>query len=122
MKRLLVLLLAGSATTALVPAEARGAATTFLWSPGHHPTDEEAIRALVSEASAAWNAGDPEKYGAHFAGAGTFTTITGMAFQGRRAFVDRHREFLTTLFKGSILAAPQAAAPGEGCGARRDRR
>jgi uncharacterized protein (TIGR02246 family) len=63
--------------------------------------DEMAIRNIISEEVAAWNAGDATVYSLHFAPEGSFTNIYGMEFNGHEAFEKRHMETFSTFFKGS---------------------
>lgn len=63
--------------------------------------DEAAIRKIISEQVAAWNAGDGTRYGDAFAADGAFTNVFGMVMYGSDAFAKRHRHILTTFFKGT---------------------
>ena len=63
--------------------------------------DEVAIRNIISEEVAAWNAGDATAYSRHFAPAGAFTNIYGMVCNGHDAFEKRHAETFRTFFRGS---------------------
>jgi uncharacterized protein (TIGR02246 family) len=69
--------------------------------PALWPSDEDAIRKIISEQVAAWNAGDAKAYARYFAPDGSFTNIYGMAFDGHEAFEKRHAETFATFFKGS---------------------
>jgi uncharacterized protein (TIGR02246 family) len=82
---------------------ARGSSTTFLWSPTEHADEERAIRALVDEAAAAWNAGDAAGYAARFAADATFTGVTGVTAVGQRAFESWNQSLLSAEFRGSHL-------------------
>lgn len=66
-----------------------------------HAHDESAIRQIVGDEVAAWNAGDAKAYARHFALDGTFTNIYGMVFEGRDEFERRHAETFGSFFKGS---------------------
>ncbi|HEY4885061.1 MAG TPA: SgcJ/EcaC family oxidoreductase [Myxococcales bacterium] len=48
--------------------------------------DEAAIRKVVQDEVAAWNAGDAIAYSRHFAEDGTFTNIRGEFYSGHEAF------------------------------------
>jgi len=63
--------------------------------------DEAAIRKIIADEIAAWNAGDAKAYAARFAEHGTFTNIYGMFFEGHKAFEERHAEIFATFFKGT---------------------
>jgi uncharacterized protein (TIGR02246 family) len=65
------------------------------------PDDEAAIRKIIDDEVAAWNAGDAKAYAGHFAEGGTFTNIYGMFFEGHQAFEERHAEIFATFFKGT---------------------
>ena len=65
-------------------------------------TDSEtALRAIVAEQAAAWNAGDGAGYSARVAPDASFTNIFGMVMYGAPAFAKRHSEILSTFFKGT---------------------
>jgi len=83
--------------------QARGSATTFLWAPTDRGEEERAIRALVEDATSAWNAGDAAAYAARFAADATFTSITGVSSSGHRAFEAFHEKLLKTIYRGSRL-------------------
>ena len=65
--------------------------------------DETAIRNIIQEEIAAWNAGDAAAYSRHFAEEGTFTNIRGQFFTGRQPFVKRHDYIFKGPFHGSTL-------------------
>jgi hypothetical protein len=49
------------------------------------PADDEAqIRAIVQSETDAWNRGDAEAFGAHYAENGSFTNVIGQDFMGGR--------------------------------------
>ena len=62
---------------------------------------ESAIRAIVAEQAAAWNAGDGARYAARLAPEASFTNIFGMVMYGAPAFAKRHAEILATFYKGT---------------------
>lgn len=64
-------------------------------------TAEAALRAIIDEQAAAWNAGDGVAYSRHLAPDASFTNIFGMVMYGKDAFVKRHVQILTTFFKGT---------------------
>jgi uncharacterized protein (TIGR02246 family) len=64
-------------------------------------TSEAAIRAIVAEQAAAWDAGDGARYAAHVAPDVSFTNLFGMVMYGAPAFAARHREILATFYKGT---------------------
>jgi uncharacterized protein (TIGR02246 family) len=66
-------------------------------------TDEAAIRNIIQEEIAAWNAGDAVAYSRHFAADGTFTNVRGQFFTGRQTFMERHDMVFKGQFKGSTL-------------------
>ncbi len=65
------------------------------------PADEAAIRKIVGEQVAAWNAGDGAAYSVHFAPEGSFTNIFGMVLYGHAEFEKRHVQIFKTFFKGT---------------------
>ncbi|HEX4913726.1 MAG TPA: SgcJ/EcaC family oxidoreductase [Vicinamibacterales bacterium] len=62
---------------------------------------DAAIRAIVAEQAAKWNAGDGAGYSARVAPEASFTNIFGMVMYGAPAFAKRHAEILGTFFKGT---------------------
>jgi len=62
---------------------------------------EAAIRAIVAAQATAWNAGDVDTYAKHVAPDVSFTNLFGMVMYGAPAFKDRHRQILTTFYKGT---------------------
>ena len=62
---------------------------------------ETAIRAIVAEQAVAWNAGDGGKYANWLAPEASFTNLFGMVMYGAPAFTKRHREILSTFYKGT---------------------
>lgn len=62
----------------------------------------DVTRILVEE-EVAWNSGDAEAHGAHFANDCTFTNVLGMVFHGREAFIARHAELFRTIFSKSKM-------------------
>jgi len=62
---------------------------------------EAEIRAIVAAQASAWNAGDVETYAKHVAPDVSFTNLFGMVIYGAPAFKDRHRQILTTFYKGT---------------------
>lgn len=67
------------------------------------PVPEDAIRQLLGEQVAAWNAGDAKAWCKDFTPDAGFVNILGMHFQGRDANERRHAELFTGIFKGSRL-------------------
>jgi uncharacterized protein (TIGR02246 family) len=70
-------------------------------SPGQETAAEAAIRGLVAEQAAAWDAGDGTAYAKHAAPDISFTNLFGMVMYGAPAFARRHREILATFYKGT---------------------
>ena len=66
-----------------------------------NPQDESAIRAIVQAEGDAWNRGDAEAFGAHYAENGSFTNVIGQQLYGRPAFVAQHAQIFSTIYKGS---------------------
>lgn len=62
---------------------------------------EAAIRSIVAEQAAAWNAGDGRRYAARIAPEAAFTNLFGMVMYGKPAFAERHSEILATFYKGT---------------------
>ena len=63
--------------------------------------EEAQIRAIVQSESDAWNRGDAEAFGAHYAADGSFTNVIGQQLYGRPAFVAQHARIFSTIYKGS---------------------
>lgn len=62
---------------------------------------EAAIRAIVADQVAAWNAGDGAGFARHMAPDVSFTNIFGMVMYGADAFRGRQADILATFFKGT---------------------
>lgn len=62
---------------------------------------EAAIRAIVAEQEAAWNAGDGQAFARHIAPDVSFTNLFGMVMYGAPAFTKRHMEILGSFYKGT---------------------
>ena len=62
---------------------------------------EAAIRAIIVDQVEAWNAGDGARYARHLAPDASFTNLFGMVMYGAPAFVARHREILSTFYRGT---------------------
>lgn len=62
---------------------------------------ERAIRGIIADQAAAWNAGDGERYASRLAAEASFTNLFGMVMYGRAPFVARHKEILSTFYKGT---------------------
>jgi uncharacterized protein (TIGR02246 family) len=63
--------------------------------------DEVQIRAIVQSEGDAWNRGDAEAFGAHYAEDGSFTNVIGQQLYGRPAFIAQHARIFSTIYKGS---------------------
>jgi uncharacterized protein (TIGR02246 family) len=63
--------------------------------------DEAAIRTIVAEQAAAWDAGSGARYAGRVADDVSFTNLFGMVIYGKAAFVARHSEILATFYKGT---------------------
>jgi uncharacterized protein (TIGR02246 family) len=59
------------------------------------------ILAILQSQTEAWNRGDGEAFGAHFAEDGSFTNVVGQQTYGRPAFVAQHVHIFNTIYKGS---------------------
>jgi uncharacterized protein (TIGR02246 family) len=70
-------------------------------SPAADVEAEAAIRAIVAEQEAAWNAGDGARYASHVSSDVSFTNLFGMVMYGAEAFTTRHSEILATFYKGT---------------------
>ena len=62
---------------------------------------EAAIRAIVAEQAAAWDAGDGARYASRVASEASFTNLFGMVMYGKPAFEARHKDILATFYKGT---------------------
>ena len=65
--------------------------------------DESAIRTIVQEEVAAWNAGDAVAYSRHFSANGRFVNIRGEYRTGVQAFTKQHEFLFNGPFHGSTL-------------------
>ena len=63
--------------------------------------DETQIRTIVQSESDAWNRGDANAFGAHYAENGSFTNVIGEQLYGREAFIAQHAHIFSTIYKGS---------------------
>lgn len=63
--------------------------------------DEAQIRSIVQSEGDAWNRGDADAFGAHYAENGRFTNVIGQQLYGRKAFVAQHAMIFSTIYKGS---------------------
>jgi len=63
--------------------------------------DEAAIRSIVAEQAAAWDAGDAKAYARQAAPDVAFTNLFGMVMYGAHDFLKRHTEILSTFYKGT---------------------
>jgi len=66
-----------------------------------HTEDEVQIRTIVQSEGDAWNRGDAEAFGAHYAEDGSFTNVIGQQLYGRKAFIAQHAGIFSTIYKGS---------------------
>ena len=66
------------------------------------PSEDEAqIHAIVQSETDAWNRGDADAFGAHYAEDGDFTNVIGQQLFGRKAFIAQHAMIFSTIYKGS---------------------
>lgn len=63
--------------------------------------DETQIHAIVQGEEEAWNRGDAEAFGAHYAENGSFVNVVGQQLYGKKAFVGQHAKIFSTIYKGS---------------------
>jgi len=66
-----------------------------------------AVQALVHALVAAWHRHDADAYAAPFADDAEFTTVFGTVQRGRAAIAAAHAAIFRTMFKDTILAAPE---------------
>ncbi|MGD0506614.1 MAG: SgcJ/EcaC family oxidoreductase [Terriglobales bacterium] len=64
---------------------------------------EAAVRNIIQDEIAAWNAGDAVAFARHFAADGTFTNIRGQFFTGREAFTERHDFIFKGIYRGTTM-------------------
>lgn len=64
-------------------------------------SSESRIRTIVAEQAAAWDAGDGTAYAKDLAPDASFTNLFGMVMYGAVAFTERHRQILSTFYKGT---------------------
>ncbi len=69
--------------------------------PAQSAGDKAAVEALVQSQGDAWNRGDAEAFGAHYAEDGSFTNILGQQLYGRKAFIRQHAIIFSTIYKGT---------------------
>jgi uncharacterized protein (TIGR02246 family) len=62
---------------------------------------DSAIRAIVADQAASWNAGDGARYASRVGADVSFTNLFGMVMYGSAPFVKRHQEILGTFYKGT---------------------
>ena len=65
--------------------------------------DESAIRSIVQDEVAAWNAGDAVAYSRHFSADGIFVNVRGEYRTGVQAFTKQHEFLFNGPFHGSTL-------------------
>ncbi len=63
--------------------------------------DDAAIHSVVQSQEDAWNHGDAEAFGAHYAEDGSFTNVVGQQLYGKKAFIGQHARIFSTIYKGS---------------------
>jgi uncharacterized protein (TIGR02246 family) len=63
--------------------------------------DEAAIRALVAQLEAGWNAGDGDAFAAPFAADADYVVVDGAHVTGRPVIAAGHRHLLATVYRGS---------------------
>ena len=68
--------------------------------------DETQIRTIVQSESDAWNRGDADGFGAHYAENGSFTNVIGEQLYGRKAFIAQHAQIFSTIYRGSHCILP----------------
>lgn len=91
------------------PRMARQAAWSalLLFNLGASPAlaaDEDQIRSLLSEQTAAWNRGDASAWARDFSSDADFINILGMHFQTREQVEKRHADLFGSIFRGSRLS------------------
>ena len=64
-------------------------------------SDEAHIRALIADQATAWNAGDAEGFARDISPDVSFTNLFGMVMYGSPAFVERHKQILSSFYKGT---------------------
>lgn len=64
-------------------------------------TDEARICAMVAAQASAWNAGDAAAYARDVSAEVSFTNLFGMVMYGKTPFVERHKQILSTFYKGT---------------------
>ena len=62
---------------------------------------EAAIRALVAQLEAGWNAGDGDAFAAPFAADADYVVVDGAHLTGRATIAAGHRHILATVYRGS---------------------
>lgn len=63
--------------------------------------DESPIRAIVAAQALAWDQGDAAAYAKDVSADVSFTNLFGMVMYGRQPFLDRHRQILSTFYRGT---------------------
>jgi uncharacterized protein (TIGR02246 family) len=66
--------------------------------------ETEAVKALIRQTVAAWNAGDAAAYGACFTADATYVTWVGTRYQGREEIARSHAALFRSFLKGTGLA------------------
>lgn len=67
--------------------------------------DEEAIRQIVRQVEAAWNAHDGKAFALPFAADADYVIVNGLQLKGREAIEKGHTDIFTTFYKESRNAA-----------------
>ena len=62
---------------------------------------EISIRGIIAAQVVAWDAGDGTAYSKDLAPEASFTNLFGMVMYGAPAFAERHRQILTTFYRGT---------------------
>ena len=66
-----------------------------------HPEDERALRALVAQCEAAWNASDSNAFANTMAEGVAFVGLLGERYEGREIVALGHRHIFDTIYKSS---------------------
>jgi uncharacterized protein (TIGR02246 family) len=68
-------------------------------------TDDQAVRAVVEQLDASWNAHDMDAFGELFADDADFVNVYGMRWRDKRTIREEHRTLHNSVFRKSTLTA-----------------
>src|SRR5687767_59866 len=73
-------------------------------SPAARTADEQAIRAILDNQIAGWNAGNAVMHGRDLTEDVTYTNLRGESRSGAKAFIEQHAAIFRTIFRGTTAS------------------